>query len=71
MNPNISFETALQLLTMAYVASVMPALLVSQIGLAVIETFEAADLFTFTHVAVLEKLQRGGCFNSPKLQFFS
>jgi hypothetical protein len=47
MNPNISFETALQLLTMAYVASVMLVLLASQIGLAVIETLEAADLINF------------------------
>jgi hypothetical protein len=43
MNPNISFETALQLLTMAYAASVMLLLTASNVGLAVIEIIEEAD----------------------------
>lgn len=43
MNPNISFETVLQLLTMAYVASAILVLLASNICLAVIETIEEAS----------------------------
>jgi len=42
MNPNISFETALQLLTAAHVVSVILLLIASNICLAVIETFEEA-----------------------------
>lgn len=42
MNPNIPFETALQLLVMAYMVSVMLILLTSNICLAVIETIESA-----------------------------
>jgi hypothetical protein len=40
MNPNISFDTVLQLLAMAYVASAILVLLASNICLAVIETIE-------------------------------
>lgn len=43
MNPNIFFETALQLLVMAYVASVMLLLTASNVGLAVIEIIEEPD----------------------------
>jgi len=54
---------------MAYVASVM-LILLPQIGLAVIETLEAADLLIFTPTCSF-RLQRGGCFNfNAKLQFF-
>lgn len=42
MNPNIPFETTLQLLTMAYVASVMLVLQASNVCLTVIETIEEA-----------------------------
>lgn len=42
MNPNIPFETALQLLAMAYMASVMLILAASNVCLAVIETIEEA-----------------------------
>ena len=42
MNPNIPFETALQLLAMAYVASVMLVLQASNVCLAVSETIEEA-----------------------------
>ncbi len=40
MKPNIPFETALQLLGMAYLASVVLVLLASKVCLAVIETIE-------------------------------
>lgn len=40
MNPNIPFETVLQLLAMAYVASAIVLLLASNVCLAVIETIE-------------------------------
>lgn len=40
MYPNISFETALELLTMTHIASVMLLLAASQACLAVIETIE-------------------------------
>ncbi len=43
MNPNITFETALQFLTIAHVASLMLLLTVSNFLLAVIETFEKVD----------------------------
>ena len=43
MNPNISFVTALQFLTMAYMASVMLVLLASNFCLVVIETLEEAS----------------------------
>jgi uncharacterized membrane protein len=43
MNPTIPFETALQLLAMVYLASVMLVLLASQVGLAVIAILEAAS----------------------------
>lgn len=43
MNPNIPFETVLQLLAMAYVASAILVLLASNICLAVIETIEEAS----------------------------
>jgi hypothetical protein len=43
MNSNILFETTLQLLAMAYVASVMLLLTASNVGLAVIEIIEEAD----------------------------
>ncbi len=39
----IPFETALQFLTNAYLASVMLLIATSSIGLAVIETIEAAE----------------------------
>jgi hypothetical protein len=43
MNFYIPFETALQFLTNAYLASVMLLIAASSIGLAVIETIEATD----------------------------
>jgi len=42
MNPYIPFETALELLTMAYLSSVMLLLAASNVCLAVIETLEEA-----------------------------
>lgn len=42
MNPNILFETALQLLAMSYVFSVLLLLAASNICLAVIEVIEEA-----------------------------
>ncbi len=43
MNPNITFETVLQFLIIAQVASLMLLLTVSNVGLAVIEIFEKVD----------------------------
>jgi hypothetical protein len=43
MNPSIPFETVLQILAMAYVASAILVLLASNICLAVIETIEEAS----------------------------
>ncbi|WP_256498205.1 hypothetical protein [Chroococcidiopsis sp. CCNUC1] len=43
MNSYIFFESALQLLVIAYLISVMLLLTVSKIGLAVIETIEDAQ----------------------------
>lgn len=43
MNPNIPFETLLQLLTMAYMAPLLLLIAGSNVFLAIIETFEEAD----------------------------
>ncbi|MDV2994666.1 MAG: hypothetical protein N4J56_004320 [Chroococcidiopsis sp. SAG 2025] len=43
MNSNIPFETVLQLLAMAYLASVMLVLLASSLCLAVVETVETIE----------------------------
>lgn len=42
MNLNIPFETALQLLTIAYLASAMLLIVVANVAIAVIETIEEA-----------------------------
>jgi hypothetical protein len=42
MNPDIPLETVLQLLTTAHVASLMLAIVASNVCLAVIETLEEA-----------------------------
>jgi hypothetical protein len=43
MNADIPFETVLQLLTIAHVASLMLVLVVSNVGLAVIEAIEQVN----------------------------
>lgn len=43
MNPNIPFETALEFLTIAYIASVVLLLAASKVFLAVIETIEEVN----------------------------